>query len=126
MTRQPRWILANAYLWAQPRQPAPVRGIYGFSARCELMPILGNDTKPGLAYHAYSGSSQINQEAEDIALPAQRVRILKLGAWIGGWNDAPRVYLCVWNPWPLELCWRSQVNSLWPIRAQRERQGSEI
>ena len=61
------------------------------------MPILGNDTKPGFAYHAYSGTSQPNQEAEDIELPAQRIRIKRLGAWIGGWNDSPRVRLCIWN-----------------------------
>jgi hypothetical protein len=62
------------------------------------MPIIGNDSKPSYSYHAYGGSSQINQEAEDITLPAGRVRITRLGAWIGGWNDAPRCYLTVWSP----------------------------
>ena len=62
------------------------------------MAIIGNDTKPGFAYHAYGGTSQINQEAEDVTLPAGRIRITRLGAWIGGWNDSPRVMLTIWNP----------------------------
>lgn len=62
------------------------------------MAIIGNDTKPGYSYHAYGGSGQINQEAEDITLPTGRIRITRLGGWIGGWNDSPRVCLTIWDP----------------------------
>jgi hypothetical protein len=61
------------------------------------MPIIGNDSKPGYSYHAYASSTQPNQEAEDITLPAGRIRITRLGGWIGGWNDSPRCTLTVWD-----------------------------
>jgi hypothetical protein len=62
------------------------------------MPQIGSDLLPSHGYHAYEGTSYPNQEAEDVTCPAQRVRILRLGAWIGGWNDAPKVRLTVWHP----------------------------
>lgn len=61
------------------------------------MPIIGIDTKPSYSYHAYGGTSQPNQEAELVDLPAQRIRITRLGVWLGGWNDAPRVTLTIWD-----------------------------
>jgi hypothetical protein len=59
------------------------------------MPTIGTIGKPSGGYHAFGGSGQINQEAELLEMPA-RGRLLQLGAWIGGWDDAPRVRLCVW------------------------------
>jgi hypothetical protein len=59
------------------------------------MPTIGNSAKPGASWHGYGGSSYPNQEAELLAMP-KRGRILTLGAWIGGWDDAPRCRLCVW------------------------------
>jgi hypothetical protein len=60
------------------------------------MPTLGTTTKPGGGWHGLGGSSQVNQEAELLTAPA-RLRLLEVGAWIGGWEDAPRVRLCVWH-----------------------------
>lgn len=60
------------------------------------MPTIGTISKPSNGYHAYGGSSQINQEAELLVMPV-RGRILEVGAWVGGWADTPRVRLCVWD-----------------------------
>lgn len=60
------------------------------------MAKLGTDTKPAFSFHAFGGSGQTNQEAEALVLPAQRIRILTLGAWIGGWSSACKVALCLW------------------------------
>ena len=57
---------------------------------------IGNGTKPSSTYHAFGGSSQVNQEAEPLTMP-RRGRILEVGAWIGGWSDSPRVRLCIWS-----------------------------
>lgn len=60
------------------------------------MPTIGTTSKPGGGWHAFGGSSQINQEAELLTMPA-RGELLELGQWVGGWSDAPRVRLCVWS-----------------------------
>lgn len=60
------------------------------------MPTIGNAAKPGGSWHAYGGSSFPTQEAELLEAPV-RLRLLELGAWIGGWADTPRVRLCVWD-----------------------------
>ncbi len=61
------------------------------------MPVLGANSKPGFSYHSYSGTSQPNQEAEPMTLPDQRIRILTLGQWLGGWGGTCRVRLCIWD-----------------------------
>lgn len=60
------------------------------------MPTLGTTSKPGGGWHGFGGSSQTNQEAEKLTAPS-RMRILEVGQWVGGWEDAPRVRLCVWS-----------------------------
>ena len=60
------------------------------------MPTIGAGAKPGGTYHAFGGSSQINQEAELLEAPV-RLRLLELGSWVGGWADTCRVRLCVWD-----------------------------
>lgn len=60
------------------------------------MPTLGNANEPVQFWHGYGGSSQVNQEAERLTAPS-RIRLLTLGQWVGGWSDAPRVRLCVWD-----------------------------
>lgn len=58
--------------------------------------ILGNGAKPSGGWHAYQGSSEINQEAELLTIPKGGT-ILTLGAWIGGWAAACDVWLTVWE-----------------------------
>lgn len=60
------------------------------------MPIWGNDAEPGFGWHAFSSSAHPNQEAEALTLPDQRIRVLELGAWVGGWNGTCRIRLCAW------------------------------
>lgn len=60
------------------------------------MPTIGSGTKPGGSWHAFGGSSNPTQEAELLEAPG-RIRLLELGAWIGGWAATCRVRLCVWD-----------------------------
>lgn len=62
------------------------------------MPQIGNNAKPGHSYHAYGGTTYPNQEAEQLALPAdQRIRITRLGVWAAGWNQSCKARLCLWH-----------------------------
>lgn len=61
------------------------------------MPTLGNTSKPGFSYHGFGGSGETNQEAEDLTLPDQRVRILSLGQWAAGWSGTCKARLCLWD-----------------------------
>ena len=67
------------------------------------MPVYGNNAKPGYSYHAYGGSGQINQECEALVLPDQRIRILSLGQWVGGWGGTCRVRLTLWDSASFEI-----------------------
>jgi hypothetical protein len=60
------------------------------------MAILGESGKPSGGWHAYQGSSQIGQEAEQLTMPKGGT-IFSLGAWVGGWNGACDVWLTVWD-----------------------------
>jgi hypothetical protein len=60
------------------------------------MATIGTTTKPSGGWHAFQGSSQVQQEAERLTMPAHG-DITDLGAWIGGWNGTCRVYLCLWD-----------------------------
>jgi hypothetical protein len=57
---------------------------------------IGDPSKPSGGWHAFQGSSQVQQEAERLSTPA-RGAISRLGAWIGGWSGSCRVYLCLWD-----------------------------
>lgn len=59
------------------------------------MPTIGNSTKPSSGWHAYSSSSNPNQEAELLTMP-ERGDLLELGAWVGGWSGSCRTVLAVW------------------------------
>jgi hypothetical protein len=60
------------------------------------MPSIGTTTKPSGGWHSFQGSSQVQQEANRLTMPAHG-DITDLGAWIGGWNGTCRVHLCVWD-----------------------------
>lgn len=60
------------------------------------MPTIGTTTKPSGGWHAFAGSSQVQQEAELLTAPAH-IDVLELAGWIGGWNGTCRVKLCLWD-----------------------------
>lgn len=62
------------------------------------MPQIGNNAKPTFSYHAFGGSGEVNQEGEGLQSPDQRIRVLTLGAWIGGWGGNCKVRLALWDP----------------------------
>lgn len=70
------------------------------------MPTLGTTSKPGNGWHAYSGTTQVNREAELFTLPGS-VRILELGQWVGGWSGTCRLVLGVWDYATKELLART-------------------
>lgn len=60
------------------------------------MAVLGSSSKPNSSYFGAGGTSQTNQVAEKLTAPAQKIRIVSLGAWIGGWSDTFPCELTVW------------------------------
>lgn len=60
------------------------------------MPTLGATTKPSSSWHAFSSSSETNQEAEELTIPTA-IRVLELGQWVGGWSGTCRVSLSIWD-----------------------------
>ena len=60
------------------------------------MTVLGNTAKPGYSYFAYDGTTYPNQVTEKLTAPS-RIRIITLGAWIGGWNDTVRTRLAIFD-----------------------------
>lgn len=59
------------------------------------MPTIGNSAKPSSSWHAFSSSSNPNQESELLTMP-ETGELLTLGAWVGGWNGSCRIVLAVW------------------------------
>jgi hypothetical protein len=60
------------------------------------VPTIGTTTKPGGGWHAFQGSSQVQQEADRLVMPAHG-DIVALAGWIGGWDGTCRVHLCCWD-----------------------------
>ena len=60
------------------------------------MAVLGESGKPGYSYQAYDGTTNPNQMVEKLTAP-QKIRIIELGAWIGGWNQVSEVVLAVYH-----------------------------
>lgn len=58
------------------------------------MTILGTGTKPNYSYFAYDGTGNPNQVVERLTAPSG-IKIVRLGGWIGGWNDTVHTRLCV-------------------------------
>jgi hypothetical protein len=60
------------------------------------MPTIGDTSKPSGGWHSFSGSSQNQQEAELLTAP-ERLDVVELAGWIGGWSASCRVKLCIWD-----------------------------
>lgn len=60
------------------------------------MATIGDGSKPNDHWEAYSGSSQVNQGAEQLTMP-KGGRILQVGQWLGGWNGPVDVWLTIWD-----------------------------
>lgn len=59
------------------------------------MAVLGGSGQPGYSYFAYNGTGNPNMVAERLTAPS-KIRIVTLGAWLGGWNETCPAKLCVW------------------------------
>lgn len=59
------------------------------------MTQLGQGTQPGFSYFAYDSASNPNQVVEKLTAPT-RLRILTVGAWLGGWNQNSQVVIGIW------------------------------
>lgn len=59
------------------------------------MAVLGDSGKPSYSYFAFDGTTNPNQVAERLTAPS-RIKIITLGAWIGGWNQVSQVVLGCW------------------------------
>lgn len=60
------------------------------------MPQLGTSTKPTNSVYGSDGTGFANQYAE-ILTTAEKIKITRLGSWIGGWNDTVHFVMCIWN-----------------------------
>lgn len=60
------------------------------------MTVLGDSGKPGYSYQAYDGTSFPNQMVEKLTAPS-RIKIITLGAWLGGWNQISQCVLAVYS-----------------------------
>lgn len=60
------------------------------------MTQLGTSTKPNSLVYGADGTSFSNQFAEILVMPS-KVKIIRLGSWIGGWNDTVHFIMGVWD-----------------------------
>lgn len=60
------------------------------------MPAIGDATKPSGGWHAFTGNTQVQQEAELLTMP-ELGDVTSLGAWVGGWSGTCRIVLCLWR-----------------------------
>lgn len=72
------------------------------------MPTIGTSTKPSSSWHAFSSSSNPNQEAELLTMP-ETGELLQLGAWVGGWSGTCRIMLMAWDVDGVQLGHSAQV-----------------
>ena len=60
------------------------------------MATIGDSSKPSGGWHAFTGNTQVQQEAELLTMP-ELGDVLQIGAWIGGWSGTCRAILCLWR-----------------------------
>lgn len=71
------------------------------------MPTIGTTTKPSNFWWAFANNT--NQHSEKLTMP-ETGRIVSVGQWVGGWNDAPRTRLCIWDSAGVLLAQSAEFN----------------